>query len=181
MQAVLDAVWEHLLPGLSSTGLNSTGVDEGAQKDLDDRLRGLMLAPCAAQPWPPRWQEWRDLSFSVAPASEGSPGAPLTSVKLGAADQGLEVTVVQPSNSLTFPVGTADWLVSSPRDVHGDVVPVAASGGWLDDDTFRVEVILLESPHRMDIACSLPSHTAQAAWRHPPLDGGRLQTLHRPR
>ncbi len=181
MQSALDAVWEHLLPGLNSTDLNSTGVDEGAQKDLDDRLRGLMLAPCAAQPRPPRWQEWRDLSFSVAPPPERSPGAPLTSVKLGAADQGLEVTIVESSNSLTFPVGAADWLVSTPRDVHGEVVPVAASGGWLDDDTFRVEVILLESPHRMDISCSLPSHTAQAAWRHPPLDGGRLQTLHRPR
>jgi hypothetical protein len=44
-----------------------------------------------------------------------------------------------------------------------------------------VEVIFLESPHRMDIACSLPAWTAEAAWRQVPLDGGRLQTLHRPR
>ena len=68
-----------------------------------------------------------------------------------------------------------------PRDRHGDPVPVATSGGWLDDHSLRVEVIFLESPHRMDIACSLPARTAEAAWRHPPLDGGRLQTLHRPR
>src|SRR3954452_19174889 len=76
MQAVLDAVWEHLLPGLNSTGLNSTGVDAGGQKDLDDRLRGLMLAPCAAQPWPPRWQEWRDRAVSVRPPPHGRPGGP---------------------------------------------------------------------------------------------------------
>src|SRR3954453_7477620 len=181
MQAVLDAVGEHLLPGLSSTGLNSSAADEGAQKDLDDRLRGLMLAPCVAQPRPARWQEWCDRSFPVVPAPEGSSGAPLTSIKLGMADQELEVTIVEASNSLTLRVGSADWLVSTPRDVHGEVVPVAASGGWLDDDTFRVEVILLESPHRMDISCSLASHPAQAAWGHPPLDGGRLQPLHRPR
>jgi hypothetical protein len=44
-----------------------------------------------------------------------------------------------------------------------------------------VEVLFLESPHRMDIACSLPARTAEAAWRRVPLDSGRLQTLHRPR
>jgi hypothetical protein len=33
----------------------------------------------------------------------------------------------------------------------------------------------------MDIACSLSPRTAEAAWRHPPLDGGRLRTLHRSR
>jgi hypothetical protein len=166
---------------LNSTGSNNTGADEGAQKDLDDRIRGLMLAPCAAQPRPPRWHEWCDLEFPVAPAPEGTPEAPLTSIKLGTADPGLEVTIVEPANSLTLPVGTGDWLVSTPRDVHRDVVPVAASGGWLNDDTLRVEVLLLESPHRMDIVCSLPSHTAQAAWRQVPLDGGSLRTLHRPR
>jgi CubicO group peptidase (beta-lactamase class C family) len=176
MQAVLDAVWEHLLPGL-----NSTAPDDGAQQDLDDRLRSLRLEPCSAQPRPRRWQEWRDLPFPVAPAPRGTPPAPLTSIELGTAAQGLEATIVEPSNALTFPLGTADWLVSTPRDAHGDVIPVAASGGWLDDDTLRVEVILLESPHRMDIACSLSSRTAQAAWRQQPLDGGRLQTLHRPR
>ena len=69
----------------------------------------------------------------------------------------------------------------APRDRHGDVVPVATSGGWLDDHTARVEVIFLESPHRMDITCSLPARIATAAWRGVPLDGGRLHTLHRPR
>ena len=28
---------------------------------------------------------------------------------------------------------------------------MAASGGWLDGDTLRVELIFLETPHRMDI------------------------------
>lgn len=95
--------------------------------------------------------------------------------------QGLEVTVAEPANAITFGVGAGDWLVSAPRDRHGEEVPVAASGGWLDDHTVRVEVIFLESPHRMDIACALPARTASASWRHTPLDGGRLQTLHRPR
>jgi hypothetical protein len=91
------------------------------------------------------------------------------------------VTVAEPANALTFPLAAGDWLVSAPHDRHGDPIPVAASGGWLDDRTVRVEVIFLESPHRMDIACSLPARIAEAAWRQVPLVDGRLQTLHRPR
>jgi hypothetical protein len=94
---------------------------------------------------------------------------------------GLRVTINESANALTFPVGADDWLVSDPRDAHDDVVPLAASGGWIDDDTLRVEVIFLETPHRIDLECSLSTGTARASWRGTPLDGGWLQNLHRPR
>ncbi|HEV2929908.1 MAG TPA: serine hydrolase domain-containing protein [Propionibacteriaceae bacterium] len=176
MQAVLDNLWQHLLPGL-----DAGRTDDAAQRELDQRLDGLSLPALMAEPSPPRWQDWTERPFPVAPGAEGAPATPLTSIKLRNAARGLEVTVAEPANALSFPVGSGDWLVSAPRDSHGDAVPVAASGGWLDDRTVRVEVIFLESPHRMDIACSLPTRTAEAAWRGVPLDGGRLQTLHRPR
>jgi CubicO group peptidase (beta-lactamase class C family) len=176
MQGVLDHLWEHLLPGLG------TGRPDGAaQRELDNRLAGLCLPPRVARPSPPRWEDWTGRPVPVASAAEAAPAAPLTSVGLRNAGHGLEVTIAMPANALTFAVGAGDWLVSAPRDRHGDTIPVAASGGWLDDHTARVEVIFLESPHRMDIACSLPTWTAVAAWRQVPLDGGRLQTLHCPR
>ena len=175
MQAVLDNLWDYLLPGL-----DAGRTDDDAQQELGQRLDGLSLPALVAKPSPPRWQDWTERPFPVAPGAEGAPAAPLTSIKLRNAAHGLDVTVAEPANSLSFPVGSGDWLVSEPRDSHGDAVPVAASGGWLDDRTVRVEVIFLESPHRMDIACSLPAWTAEAAWRGVPLDGGRLQTLHRP-
>jgi hypothetical protein len=53
---------------------------------------------------------------------------------------------------------------------------VAASGGWLDGHTLRAEVIFLETPHQMDITCSLPRRTAEAVWRHPPLTPARSST-----
>jgi hypothetical protein len=127
-----------------------------------------------------RWQDWTNRPFPVAAGAEGLSAAPLTSIQLRNADHGLEVTVAEAANALTFPVGAGDWLVCTPRDRHGDPVQVATSGGWLDDHTLRVDVIFLESPHRMDIECSLPARTAEAVWRQVPLDGGRLQTLHSP-
>jgi hypothetical protein len=176
MQAVLDNLWQHLLPGLG-TGR----TDDAAQQELDQRLTGLSLPALVAKPSPPRWQDWTGRPFPVAPGAEGAPAAPLASVELRNADSGLEITIAEPANALTFPVGAGEWQVSAPRDRHGDTIPVAASGGWLDDHTARVEVIFLESPHRMDIACSLPARNAEAAWRQVPLVDGRLQTLHRPR
>jgi CubicO group peptidase (beta-lactamase class C family) len=174
MQAVLDNLWEHLLPGFDRAG-------DVAQQDLDKRLDGLRVPPCVARPSPPRWEDWTDGPFSVVPGAEGVPAAPLTAVELRKSDHGLEVGVAEPANALSFPVGAGDWLVSAPHDRHGDAIPIATSGGWLDEHTVRVEVVFLESPHRMDIACSLPARTAEAAWRHAPLVDGRLQTLHRPR
>jgi hypothetical protein len=100
---------------------------------------------------------------------------------VGGAGSGLRVTLDERDNALTFAVGDGEWLVSEPHDAHDDVVPVAASGGWLDDDTVRIEAIFLETPHRIDIECSLSAGTARATWRGAPLDGGRLKTLHRPR
>jgi hypothetical protein len=58
--------------------------------------------------------------------------------------------------------------------------PVAASGGWVDRDTLRVEVIFLETPHRLDLTCALPGRTAAAAWRLTPLIEARLGLLRRP-
>jgi hypothetical protein len=176
MQAVLDNLWKHLLPGFQAGT-----PDDAAQPDLDRRLAALSLPACVARPEPPRWEDWTGEPFPVGPGAEGMAAAPLSSVQLRRGDRGLEVTLAEPANAITFGVGAGDWLVSTPRDRHGDEVPVAASGGWLDDRTLRVEVIFLESPHRMDIACALPARTASAGWRHTPLDGGRLQTLHRPR
>ena len=70
---------------------------------------------------------------------------------------GWRITLTEPANSVTFPVGAGTWAVSEPADEHGDIIPVAASGGWLDDRTLRAEVIFLETPHRMDITCSRPA------------------------
>jgi CubicO group peptidase (beta-lactamase class C family) len=143
-QRVLDHVWDHLLPGLGSDS-----PDEGVQPDLEERLRGLHLQTPRARPSPERWGDWTGAPFPVTPAKDPATGALLTSVGVARADDRLTVTVGEPDNTVTFPVATGEWLVSEPRDAQGDVVPVAASGGWRDGQTLVVEVLFLETPHRM--------------------------------
>ena len=177
MQAVLDAMWTHLLPGLGVSQADA-GFD---QEQLDARLADLRLSACSAEPEPKDWHDWVAEPFPLAGAAEGiQVPSTLTSIEVSPAADGWQVSLVEPGNALTIPVGTAGWRVSTPTDSSGDTIPVAASGGWLDDQTLRVEVIFLETPHRMDIACSLRGRVGEAVWRQPPLFQTKLERLHSP-
>jgi len=175
----------HLLPGL---GLASPGPTS-AHDLLSARLARLELPASPGAPAPADWAAWTSGPFTVTdrtadrPALSFLPSAQtfLTSVEVAPrTGGGWQISLIEPGNALTFPVGSGGWTVSDHDDRHGDTIPVAASGGWLDGQRMRAEVIFLETPHRMDITCSLPGRTAEAVWRHPPLSPSKLRDLHCP-
>jgi CubicO group peptidase (beta-lactamase class C family) len=177
MQALLDAMWAHLLPGLGRV----TADGGSAQHELAARLGRLALPACQAGPAPADPAPWSGQTFTVAAGTGGSQRQPpLTSVTVAPGADGWQLSLGEPANSITFPVGAGAWVVSEPADRHGDTIPVAASAGWPDGSTLRAEIIFLETPHRMDLTCSLAGRRAEAAWRQPPLSAGRLQELHCP-
>jgi CubicO group peptidase (beta-lactamase class C family) len=175
-QELLDHVWRHLLPGCEAF---DPGNDR--QAELDQRLEGLQLAPAPGHRPPSRWEDWTSASFSVTTQPEEPLASTITSIGITGTSEALRVALAEPANELTVDVGIGTWAVSESRDLHGDVVPVAASAGWLDQEHAELYVVFLATPHRMDIRCSLPAGTAEAIWRAAPLDGGALETLHRPR
>ena len=138
---------------------------------------------------PADWDRWAG-AFAIAASTADTGAQPflfslearpfLTSIEVAPEADGWQISLIEPDNALTFPVAAGGWAVSDQVDRHGDTIPMAASGGWLDDQTLRVEVIFLETPHRMDITCSLPARTAEAGWRHPPISPSRLKQLHCP-
>jgi CubicO group peptidase (beta-lactamase class C family) len=185
MQAVLDAIWTRLLPGLGTVSAGTVSAGGGSAGDeLSARLARLELPVSPGGAAPAGWGPWTSGPFAVAADRRGPAGAPvqpfLTSVEVAPRDGGWQITLAEPANALTVPVGTGAWAVSDHADRNGEIIPVAASGGWLDDRTLRAEIIFLETPHRMDITCSLPGRTAEAVWRHPPLSPSKLQHLHCP-
>jgi CubicO group peptidase (beta-lactamase class C family) len=177
MQAILDAVWAHLLAGL---GTVSPGA-ASAHDQLSTRLARLELPVCPGAPAPADWGPWTSGPFTIAASTAGTQDQPfLASIEVTPQADGWRISLIEPANALTFPVGAGAWTVSDHADRNGETIPVAASGGWLDSHTVRAEVIFLETPHRMDITCSLPGRTATAVWRHPPLTPRKLQHLHCP-
>jgi CubicO group peptidase (beta-lactamase class C family) len=197
MQAVLDALWEHLLPGLGRAGAQAGAA--ARQSELTDRLAGLALAARPAGSAPPAGGALARAPFAVA-GVDGELATRLTSVSAAGRDGGWEVTLGEPRNQLTFRAGAGSWAVSAPADQRGGTVPIAACGGWTDragpggadpggagpggagpgGGDLRLDVIFLETPHRMDIELSTEDGTATAAWRVPPLFSGHLADLHCP-
>lgn len=177
MQAVLDAMWARLLPGLGTVAPGAAS----AHDQLSARLARLGLPACPGAPAPADWGPWTSGPFTVTASTADTRAQPfLTSIEVAPRAGGWQISLIEPANALTFPVGTGGWTVSDHTDRHGDTIPVAASGGWLDGQTLRAEVIFLETPHRMDITCSLPRRTAETVWRHPPIAPSKLQQLHCP-
>jgi hypothetical protein len=168
MQAVLDAMWSCLIPGLGRRA-----SDPSSDSRLASRLADLRLPACDAGPLPVEPPQWTGEPFGAHGDSE------VRSVRLSW-DDGWQLTLSEDSNAVTFPVGSGEWEVSSPLDASGEAVPVAASGG-LVGDTVAVELIFLETPHRLGIECRRQDRTAALTWHQVPLGGDCLRLLHAPR
>ena len=76
---------------------------------------------------------------------------------------------------------TVGWSPSDRRSGGGDPLPVAAVGGWADPVTLHAELVLLETPHRLQVRAHLPSATFEAHWVTSPLHSGPLSGLRSPR
>jgi hypothetical protein len=177
MQAMLDAMWTHLLPSL-----DRPVADGGAHDELMARLRGLELPAYLAQPQPPDWAPWLSEPFAVSYAESDTPVAPtLTSVRVNNTGSAAQLTLTERDNTITFDVGTAGWTTSTPNDSFGKSIPVASAGGWSNPNSMRVEVVFVETPHRIAIDLSLDDRRACVSWRLPPLGGFKLTELHCPR
>jgi CubicO group peptidase (beta-lactamase class C family) len=155
MQAVLDAVWAHVLPALGASGAAK------ADAALAKRLAGLRLPARdgSAGSWP------------VAPVGlvpEGGRCEPMPALRgVRVADR--HVTLDDGQMLMELPVASGNWRVTE------DPVPAAASGGWRDSETLEVDVIFLETPHRLTLTCSLGTRTFRARWGTRPL--GSIESL----
>jgi CubicO group peptidase (beta-lactamase class C family) len=177
MQAVLDAMWTHLLPAM-----DAASADVHTEEKLADRLRSLALQAYQTESAPADQVAWSAAPFDVTyPDADAPVEGALKSVRVHQKNGGVQLELCEPENGLTLEVGTRGWNTSTPVDSSGQTIPVASAGGWSDPKTLHVEIVFLETPHRVDIDCSLDDRRARVSWRVPPLGGFRLAALHCPR
>ncbi len=164
MQGLLDAVWEHLLPAFGDVDGDS---DPAVAEQLAKRLQSLALAPVSAAAAPSGDQQrWTEQTFAVAETGL------VDSVGLSQSDAGWQLELSTPTGPFSIPLGADRWTVTE------EPVPMACSGGWSDDDTFQAAVIMLDTPHRLNLTCRLSDGTAEVAWRDGPLHGRPLAEMH---
>jgi len=176
MQAILDAAWQHLLPAMHDEPLTGA-VAAAADRTLATRLAGLRLPVVTdVQPQPAPGRVW-----SGRRADVGGQG-PLERVEITRGDEGWVMELTDSVASYRVRLGTGDWVVTEPLDPDGAVVPLATSGGWSDDDVLHVDVVFLETPHRLRVSWTgAGGSPATQRWLTTPLHAGRISQLHSPR
>jgi CubicO group peptidase (beta-lactamase class C family) len=157
MQAVLDLVWDHLLPAMASEPLPS---DEGAYGELREKLEGLTLPTVAGA-----------AASESAPAPESAPAVSGTTYVFEPNDVGLRemrfdfdegscvVTMHDELGEHRYTCGHRNWVSGSMRMAGrtggdlGVVQPIAASGAWQDDRTYVMKVYMTATPFRRTATC----------------------------
>lgn len=172
MQRVLDLAWEHLLPAFGAEG--ALVSDEAADAVLRERLSTAQLPPvAAATPLPP-------LAGSSFSAATGNDHPDLTRVEVNAAPDAarpLELTLLDAGDSLAIAPGVGVWNVAG----H-----LASSAGWIPSGdvagsgVLAVDIILLETPHRLSLALDVSTSTFTATWATPPLHRRSLRAFRAP-
>jgi len=139
MQAVLNLVWEHLLPGLNAAA--PLPPDASVQDRLSKKLAGLTLPP---QPGRPTSTVARRVSGQLYALPKNDDG--LEAVGL---ETGPETTLVVRSGGREHrvPVGHGEWRREGTLPGSSGIgQPVAATGAWTADDTYTMKACLYETP-----------------------------------
>ncbi len=150
MQAILDAVWAHLIPAFDSP---SSTAD-------DDRLAARLAALA--------------LPTEVAGTSSGDDH--VTASALTEQPDGWVLTVAAADRQLEVGCGDGQWRRTSLPVGNGLGLVVEARGRWADPDTFSAELIFVHTPHRMTVRYEPGTGSSTASWRTVPLGATSLAT-----
>lgn len=172
MQEYLDLVWRHLLPAFHAAPLPGR---EDADAALRARLDGLALPPAGGGPLPThRAGDWAGARFT--PEGGVRAGRPeLTAAEVTADSGGWVLRLTEDGEPFDARFDGQGWTVTEQP------VPVAVSGGRADGGTLTVDVVFLETPHRLRVVCSLADRTFRARWLTRPLNAWPLSRLGAPR
>ena len=133
MQAVLNVVWQHLLPALGPAPLPE---DTAAQARLADKLSGLALEP-------PQGQALTRMAAAISGKTFLLEANPLKveAVSFDFSASGSAVKLRIQGSQQVITAGCGAWI----EGVMGDR-PVAASGVWTAADTFVLTLRYYETP-----------------------------------
>ncbi len=140
MQAVLNLVWEKLLPALKSAPL---ATDDEARKELEHATKGLSLRPLEGSATPAK-ESGRTYVFPTNPRK-------LEAVTLESGEKGETLVARFDGVERRIPCGRGEWekgrLAFGPLSEQ----PAAASGAWTADDTFAARICFYETPFIINV------------------------------
>ena len=163
MQAVLDLVWDHLLPAVGTgDGIEDEIGDELADAALEERLELLAVpTPSSSAPGPENGR-WARASDSTLPPTYAA-------MSLSPGGTAYEMVLDREGTQVRLDVGDGEWAESTFA-VGGVELPVVASGGWDGDGCFTADLRLIETPHTIRVRTRTDG-TVHLGWREVPMLG----------
>jgi CubicO group peptidase (beta-lactamase class C family) len=142
MQAVLNLVWDHLLPAPTAAPL---AAEPGPHRALTAKLASLSLPPQEGSAMSPVAARVSGRTY-VFPENDQR----LEAVRLETGDETALVVRIG-GEERRLPCGTGEWrrggsLPQMGRLATGAEQPVAASGAWTADDTYTMKACLYRTP-----------------------------------
>ena len=139
MQAVLDKVWEHLLPAMQPRALPA---DPQAYNELCDKLAVLSLPLSKGQLTSPIAEQWSGKTYQLK-----SNHLKLESVAIKFADKGSTLSVRDERGEHRIQIGYSTWLKGTTDARGRGDEPIAACGAWTAEDTYEVRVCYYEDAY----------------------------------
>ena len=165
MQGVLNLAWEHLLPAIGRQGDGTGGAEADAA--LAAQLASLSIAPLSGN----ATGDWIvDGSFIRTP---GRVLPDLTRLEVNAhtGGSGWDLSLRQGGSTLEVTAGLGEWTASDAT---------AASAAWDPAGRLAVDVIFIETPHRLHLVLDRSNSTFTANWETDPLHDIPLVSMRKP-
>lgn len=140
MQAVLDLVWEKLLPALKPEPL---AADDSARAKLESKLKGLALRPVEGKAATEASKKIVGRKFAF-PANDQK----LESLTIEQGEGGGEATLVLRFDGADRRIacGHGSWSKGKLAYWPFPEQPAAASGAWTGEDTYTARICFTETP-----------------------------------
>lgn len=169
MQALVDLVRDHLVPAFDRPG------SPAAEAELADRIDGLRIPAVSSAPGAAPGERVEAVRTGTGGPTDLAPAYDRVVV----AEDARSISLHRAGRWYDVALGDGDWAGSTWRRALGEgpataTLPLAASGGWVDDRRLLAEVLVVETAHRFTVELRRdPDGTAEVTlrWRWVPLNG----------
>lgn len=170
MQAIMNAVWNHLLPGIKNDRLPANA---SLQKSLRYKLSSLTLLPAKTHINSAIGSGISGRKFTLQQNSIGAKEATFTfdknncnfKIEDANMEYGITCGIDRFEKTDTFMPGDSTNLVEGNNNAT-KAVKVAASGTWTDQNTFVMNWMFYETPHSDTITCSFNNNAVTITFKN---------------
>lgn len=149
MQAVLNVLWDQLLPALAPKKMKA---DRATQQQLTDRLASLEIKPAAGAASSPQTSRLANRTYTF-PVNDQK----LESVQLASAPNGeLNLAIRVNGRDAKVACGHRQWRKGRGPFAGGYLAdfpdePLAGTFGWTADDALQIKICAVETPYHLTL------------------------------